>query len=121
MTNEMIILNERLRLLEEGIIKSTGRTLEYKDDAGKIHEYEEPEEIHSFAYWKNTGRVVKKGSKAIAAFPIWVMSKKKKDDKEKEHAEVAADDEKQKMYLKQTFFFTFDQTEEVRVRNRKEA
>ena len=112
MTNEMIILNERLRLLEEGIIKSTGRTLEFTDDAGETHEYEEPEEIHSFAYWKNTGRVVKKGSKAIASFPIWVMSKNKKEDKEADEIVSAENGERQSMYLKKTFFFTFEQTEE---------
>ena len=113
MTNEMIILNERLRLLEEGIIKSTGRTLEFTDDSGESHKYDEPEEIHSFAYWKNAGRIVKKGSKAIAAFPIWVMAKKKKGDKEDMEVRPDEDDEKEKMYLKQTFFFTFDQTDKI--------
>lgn len=115
LTNEMIILNERLRLLKEGVLKSTGRTLEFTDDAGECHKYEEPEPIHSFSYWKNTGRIVKKGSKAIAAFPIWIMKKKKKNDNDDIDAKYDEEDEKQ-MYLKKTFFFTYDQTEEVRDR-----
>lgn len=121
MTNEMIILNERLRLLDEGVIKSTGRMLEFTDDAGEAHKYEEPEEIHSFSYWKeNAGRVVKKGSKAIAAFPIWVPKKNRKNEEEKKKIEDEnmVEDEtsllKKKMYLKQTFFFTYEQTEEYK-------
>ena len=114
----MIILNERIRLLEEGIIKNTGRMLEFEDEAGETHEYEEPEEIHSFAYWKeHENRVVKKGSKAIAAFPIWVMQKKKKSEKEDTEVRTAEEDEKNKMYLKQTFFFTYEQTEAIRKTN----
>ena len=113
MTNEMIIFNERIRLFDEGIIKGTGRMAEYVDEEGEIHEIEEPEEIHSFAYWKeHEGRIPRKGSKAITSFPIWCMKKKK----DKEEEECNEDDkENQKMFLKTTFFFTKEQTEVIRV------
>lgn len=110
MTNEMIILNERLKLMEQGIIKSTGRLLQFIDDAGEKHECDEPEEIHTFAYWKNhEGRAPRKGTKAIASFPIWCM-KKVKDDTQEENEE----EESKNMFLKTSFFFTREQTEEVR-------
>lgn len=123
----MIILNERIRLLEEGIIRSTGRMLEFEDESGEIHEYEEPEEIHSFAYWKeHEHRVVRKGSKAIAAFPIWVPKKIKKweveelkeDTSDASTGEVEISVMKKKMYLKQTFFFTYEQTEAIKKENK---
>lgn len=112
MTNEMIILNERLRLMEEGIIKSTGRVLQFTDEEGEIHEYDEPEEIHTFAYWKNVeNRIPKKGSKAIASFPIWCM-KKIKNDTQDENDEK--EDNNKDMFLKTSFFFTREQTEETK-------
>lgn len=111
MTNEMIILNERLRLHEKGFIKGTGKIIQIADETGERHYYEEPEEIHTYAYWKNVeNRIPKKGSKAIVSFPIWCM-KKEKDDTQEENEEV---ENNRNMFLKTAFFFTREQTEELK-------
>ena len=47
MNNSNIILSERLRLLEEGKIKSTGRLIILEHD-GLAEQVPEPEEMHTF-------------------------------------------------------------------------
>ena len=47
MTNEMIILNARFELMEEGILQGTGNIIEVEDENGEKKQIEEPEEIHT--------------------------------------------------------------------------
>lgn len=105
MTNEMIILNERIRLLEEGVIKATGRMASYEDAEGVIHEYIEPEEIHTFNGWKSHGRVPMKGTEAVAKFPIWRFEPK--------HYDSSGEEQPEKMFLSTAAFFTKSQTEQL--------
>ena len=103
MTNEMIIFNERIRLMKEGILQGTGNKIIVEDAEGNKLELEEPEEIHTFLGWKKLGFSVMKGQKAISKLVIWnhVTKKAKTEDEE--------DDEK--MFQKLAFFFKASQVE----------
>lgn len=101
MTNETIILNERFRLLDEGVLQTTGRLIELEDGA----KVPEPEELHTFQAWKKLGYSVKKGEKAVAKFPIWkfVATKAKDDAGEEEH----------KMFMTNAAFFCATQVKKI--------
>ena len=75
MTNNMIILMERVRLMKDGIIGTTGRTFEIEDSEGNKQIINEPEPIFTYASWKSMGYQVKKGEKHIAEIMIWKMGK----------------------------------------------
>lgn len=92
MTNAQIIMNESITLVEDGILKMIG---------------EFPEPIHTFAGWKSLGYSVKQGEHAIAKFPIWKYTSKKKetDEGEEEYAN---------MFLKTAAFFKFSQVEKIK-------
>lgn len=47
MTNEQIIFNERLQLMESGVIRNTGRMMVLELEDGKRKKIFEPEEIHT--------------------------------------------------------------------------
>ena len=51
MTNADIIFSERMNLMNEGKIKSTGRKLIVEVN-GEKQEIEEPEQIHTYQIWK---------------------------------------------------------------------
>lgn len=108
MTNAMIIMIESVKLMEEGIIKGSGiigKTIDNK-------EIELPEELHTYQSWKSLGYQVKKGSKAVAQFPIWkYMSKKKKEAEEAEPTEEQV--EKGYCRMVKASFFTREQVEEI--------
>ena len=110
MTNAQIIMNESVRLLEEGILKGTGNMLTMKciDQDGNEFEkqIEEPEQIHTYAIWKQLGRQVKKGQKAVTTIVIWKHVNGKKNEETGEEAEA-------KMFMKKSSFFTIDQTEPI--------
>jgi hypothetical protein len=110
MTNAQIIFNASISLMEDGVIKGTGRVFEYTDDAGEVHRLEEPEALHTFAAWKELGRVVKRGEHCKAKIQIWKYCKSKKEEGE----DAQADGENGKCYMKTAFFFTYDQTEPVK-------
>lgn len=112
MTNAMIILNESVKLMEDGIIKGTGRFVEIENDDGSKKRLELPEELHTFAAWKSMGYSVKKGEKAVAKFPIWKYTEKQKAEEEKtgnplEDAPVT------NMFMKVAAFFTAAQVERI--------
>lgn len=71
MTNASIILNESIRLMNDGVLTGTGRFVEVENADGTTDLLELPEEIHTFAAWKQRGYVVRKGEKAVASFPVW--------------------------------------------------
>lgn len=102
MTNAMIILTESLRLMEEGKIKPTGQKIQVEVN-GETKELDCPEEIHTFQTWKECGYQVKKGEHAVAKFPIWKYTEKKKD----------GEDPETNMFLKTAAFFTISQCEPI--------
>jgi hypothetical protein len=110
MTNAQIIMNESINLLENGIIKGTGRMLEAvivdKDGNETKKMIEEPEAIHTYAAWKQLGYQVKKGEKAKASFTIWKYVKPKKKDESQEEPES-------RMFMTKASFFTIEQTEKI--------
>lgn len=113
MTNAQIVFNESVKLMEKGLIKGTGQFVTVKMDDGTKKQLEIPESIHTFAAWKSCGRQVKKGQHAIASFTIWKHAKASK--KARQEAEKNGDAEPGgRMFMKNAFFFTFDQTEPIK-------
>ena len=70
MTNKMIVWMERVRLMDEGIIGGTGRTVEIETEDG-VKTFEEPEEIFTVKEWNKRGFLIKTGETHIAEFYIW--------------------------------------------------
>ena len=109
MTNAQIIMNESINLLENGIIKGTGRMLEAvivdKDGNETKKMIEDPEAIHTYATWKQLGYQVRKGEKAKASFVIWKYVSGKKEEEN--------DEQESKMFMKKAHFFTIDQVEKI--------
>ena len=111
MTNAQIIFQTSLELMEEGIIKGTGRMMEAlivdKDGNETKQMVEEPEAIHTYAIWKQLGFQVKKGEKAKASFTIWKYVEGKKQEEESDQ------EPESKMFMKKAHFFTIDQVEKI--------
>ena len=109
MTNAMIIMNESIRLMKEGVIKGTGEFIEVENADGTKEKLEMPEPIHTFNGWKERGYCVKKGEKSKIKFPIWKHTSKtvEKDGKE---------EETNSMFTKISSFFTFDQVELIKAK-----
>lgn len=68
MTNAKIILNESVRLMEEGVLKGTGQFVEIEKEDGTTRQLEMPEPIHTFQKWKELGYSVKKARSQISSF-----------------------------------------------------
>lgn len=119
MTNEQIILNHSIALMNDGIIKGTGNFLDFTYVNGEGEEVTEklevPEAIHTYAVWKKLGRQVKRGEKAKAQFEIWQKSKRTAEVTTTNEAgqEVTETVDTGRFFLKTTFFFTLDQTEVI--------
>ena len=111
MTNNQIIMNESINLLEAGVIKGTGRMFEatiIDQDGNEVKKMvEEPEAIHTYAVWKQLGYQVKKGEKAIASFTIWKCVAGKKNEEESD------EEPENKMFMKKAHFFTIGQVEKI--------
>lgn len=107
MTNKMIIMMESVRLMNEGIIKGTGRFAEAEIN-GKIEKFEIPEEIHTYAKWKELGYQVRRGEKSEIKIQIWKYSGKTQTDEESgETVETG------KCYMKVAAFFTMAQVDAI--------
>lgn len=112
MNNETIILNERIRLLGDGILETTGRKTTIMTDEGEV-EIDEPEPIYTLQEWGRKGYSVIKGQHCIAAIEIWLPRKQgKRADGSKEAAlKISADSplditpKKQEFVKKKAFFF----------------
>lgn len=90
MTNAAIILDVSVRLMNDGILKGTGRFLDVVNEDGSTEKLEIPEEIHTFNAWKQRGFIVRKGEHAVASFPIWkYVTRKNASDEPLEAAESA--------------------------------
>lgn len=112
MTNSMIILLESVKLMEQGKIKGSG--IKGLTPEGK--EIELPETIHTYQTWKQLGFQVKKGSKAVAQFPVWkyVGGVKKLEEKEvHDDLDIEQSEYKGHCFMKVASFFTREQVEEV--------
>lgn len=112
MTNEKIIFNESVRLMNEGILKGTGEYVRVQYDDGTTANVELPEAIHTFNGWKALGYSVKKGEKSTIKFPIWKYTEKEKPEEEKTGNPIE-DAPITNMFLKTSAFFTFEQVEKI--------
>lgn len=112
MTNAAIILQESFRLMESGILSGSGRFVSVVDENGNEKEIELPEDIHTFAAWKQRGYTVKRGEHAIAAFHVWKYSERRRN--EADEAETDGEQENSgHCFLKKSFFFKFSQVEKI--------
>lgn len=111
MTNAMIIFNAALKLMEEGIIGTTGRKMVMETSDGDKIEVMEPEAIHTYAAWKSMGYQVKRGEKNVAAITIWKAGKGKKQEEGTEEGEQDGENTETRMFLKTAFFFKASQCE----------
>lgn len=109
MTNAQIIFNEAQRLAEAGAIKYTGREFVMDVDGEQIT-VKETEDIHTFNGWKERGYMVQKGQKAVARFCIWKHSPGRVKELPNGEGEYM---EKDRMFMKQSCFFSRSQVEEV--------
>lgn len=117
MTNERIIFEESMRLMEEGTLKGTGEFVTVEYDDGTTATVEMPEQIHTFNGWKQRGFSVKKGEKSKIKITIWKYTEKQKPEEEKtgnpiEDAPIA------NMFMKPSAFFTFDQVEPIKSKSK---
>ena len=115
MTNAMIILNESVKLMEQGLLKGTGEFVTVEDSEGNKTQLEMPEGIHTFNGWKERGYQVKNGEKSNIKFPIWKYTKKEKAEEEKtgnplEDAPIT------NMFMKMSAFYTMAQAELVKIK-----
>lgn len=114
MTNKMIILLESVKLMEEGILKPTGQKVVVELADGK-KELDIPEPIHTYQAWKSMGYQVKKGSKAVAKFPVWkYITGKMKEAEVNDDVDVEKSDSKGYCRMKTASFFTMEQVEKIK-------
>lgn len=110
MDNRTIILNERLRLLGDGILTTTGRKTTIMTDDGEV-EIDEPEPIYTLQEWGRMGYSVVKGEHAVAAIEIWIPRKDRKSRSGDSSSEIKADSpldvtpKKPEFVKKKSFFF----------------
>lgn len=108
MNNTMIILLQQVELQKEGKLKFTGKKIKVVDLSGELVEIDEIQPIHTYKGWKSRGYQVKKGEKAVAKFPIWTYSVKKKSDEDEENSIGTGH-----MYMKMSAFFSDEQVEKI--------
>ena len=105
MTNFMIILEESIKLMEDGVLEPTDEIIVTEDGV----ELQVPEAIHTYNKWKSLGFQVKRGEKSIAQFPIWKYTSKKNPDMTEEEAQ-----QKGFCFMKVSSFFKKSQVEEIK-------
>lgn len=71
MNNERIILEKRLDLMYEGIIRSTGSLMDYQAPDGQWFKVPEPIPIHTLKKWQSLGYVLNSDEVPITKFKIW--------------------------------------------------
>lgn len=112
MTNKMIVWMERVRLMDEGIIGGTGRTVEIETEDG-VKTFEEPEEIFTVKEWNKRGFLIKTGETHIAEFCIWkhenkggkVNPENPEDSEESEESEVRSKSNGRKKHRRNNGFY----------------
>lgn len=110
MTNAEIIFQNRIFLMEQGVIQGIpGTSVTVKDEQGE-REVLMPEEIHTYNAWKKLGYQVQKGEHAVAKFPVWKFKANKKQEQEvDEEQEVSG-----RCFMKVAFFFTMGQVAPIK-------
>lgn len=103
MTNAQIIEEMRFELMDAGLIRSTGKKLEAVVNGEKMT-LDEPEQIHTYAMWKELGYQVQKGQKAVAKFRIWKHTSKRDDE---------TDEIETNMFLTMAAFFSASQVKAI--------
>lgn len=122
MTNEQIILNESLRLMEEGKLKGTGQYAEVDLGNNVKTTIELPEAIHTFKRWKELGYSVKKGQKSEIKITIWKHTTKMLDtntgntETDKMNQQINDQGGQTSMFMKVSAFFTAAQVEPIKAR-----
>ena len=111
MTNAMIIEQAKKSLAAEGLLEYTGRVYEVETDDGEKIQFQEVEEIHTFARWKDLGYMVRKGEHAIAKITIWKAASRKVKNESGELEEVT--DVNPAMFMKTSAFFAAHQVERM--------
>ncbi len=110
MTNEQIILKERIELMKSGKIGTTGKFIVVEDGEGNKKKVKEPAQLHTFFAWKKKGYKVKHGEHAITKLDIWKLASKDSKGTDEE--------DKEKSFMKKTmFFFTDSQVEPIAEEN----
>ena len=109
MTNAQIIFNESIKLMDEGILSSTGRSFTFEAENGEKVTVNEPEPIHTYAAWIEKGYQVRKGEKAIAKIDIWKQGKPY-TVKDADGNETQKDG---RMFLKTAYFFKMSQVDKI--------
>lgn len=109
MTNEAIIFGARLKLMKDGKIGSTGRTIVVEDGEGNKTQMLETKDIHTYTAWQKLGFQVKRGQKAIDKFQIWkhIVKKAEKEDEE----------DTENMFMVTSSFFSQSQVEVANAKN----
>ena len=108
-TNAQIIFQNSLQLMEQGILKPTGRVFIQEMPDGSKVELPEPEPIHTYQTWKSLGYQVKRGQKAVAQFVIWRYVGKQVQNEESGELETVDG----RCIHKMASFFKFDQVEKI--------
>ena len=104
-TNAQIIRQASFNLMEQGILKPTGRMLEQVMEDGTTIQIPEPEPIHTYNGWKELGFQVRKGEHAKASFQIWKYTGKKDEE--------TGEETDGHCFMKKAFWFTLDQVEKI--------
>ena len=109
LTNTQIILQNSLQLMEQGVLKGSGKMAVQELPDGTKVQIELPEVIHTYQTWKSLGFQVKKGQKAKASFTIWRYIGKQVQNEESGELETVDG----KCIPKKASWFTFDQVERI--------
>ena len=112
MTNQEIILNERIELVKAGLIAGDENDIiTLTKPNGEIEEIPFPENIYTFMALKNIGYKVKKGQKAICKIRIWKHTTKKESIELKDGTKT--EEEIENMFKTTAAFFTIGQCEPI--------
>lgn len=109
MTNAQIIMNASIELMKAGKLNGTGEFATFEDENGNEIKVELPEQIHTFAAWKELGYSVKRGEHSDIRITIWKAGKKKDEQEDDGSIKVG----KQRMFLKEACFFRACQVEKI--------
>ena len=121
MTNAEIILHESFRLMEAGILHGSGVWASIPDENGDERRVELPEAIHTFAAWKSAGFAVKRGEHAVACFPVWKYTERRRNaadgaengENGDETPDADGTQAGGRMYMRKAYFFTAEQVEKI--------
>lgn len=107
MTNAMIILFESVKLMEEGKLKGTGQFVQVETENG-IKRLEMPEEIHTYAKWRELGYQVRRGEKSEIKIRVWKYRGRVQTDEESgEEVQTGS------CFMKLASFFTMAQVDAI--------